>query len=50
MASNSPSISLERYKTAVILKDGSTLHLRPIQVEDEDRMVALFHRFSPETV
>jgi len=50
MASNSPGITLERYKTAVILKDGSTLHLRPIQGEDEDRMLALFHRFSPRTI
>jgi len=41
---------LEKYKTAVILRDGSTLHLRPIQREDEERMLALFYRLSPQAV
>lgn len=30
MAIGSASNSLEKYKTAVVLRDGSTLHLRPI--------------------
>ena len=50
MTANPASNSLERYKTAVILKDGSTLHLRPIRREDEERLLALFHRLSHHTV
>jgi len=50
MTANSDSNSLEKYKTAVILKDGSTLHLRPIQRDDEDRLLALFYRMSPHTI
>ena len=41
---------LEKYKTAVILRDGSTLHLRAIQREDEERLLALFYRLSRHTV
>ncbi|NQT73319.1 MAG: GNAT family N-acetyltransferase [Chloroflexi bacterium] len=37
---------LEKYKKAVILKDGSTLHLRPIVQQDEERILALFSRLS----
>ena len=37
---------VERYKTAVILRDGSTLHLRPIVPGDEERVRALFARLS----
>jgi acetyl coenzyme A synthetase (ADP forming)-like protein len=40
----------EKYKTAVILRDGSTLLLRPIQREDEERLLALFYRLSQHTV
>jgi acetyltransferase len=36
--------------TAVILRDGSTLHLRPIQPEDEEEVLALFNRLSRNTV
>lgn len=50
MTANPANNSLERYKTAVILKDGSTLHLRPIRREDEERLFALFHRLSRHTV
>jgi len=42
--------SLEKYKTAVILKDGSTLHLRPIFPEDEERIIALFSRLSSHSL
>ena len=42
--------SLEKYKAAVILRDGSTLHLRPIQPEDAERLLALFYRLSRHTV
>lgn len=39
-----------RYSTAVLLRDGSTLHLRPIQCDDQERLQALFARLSPHTV
>ncbi|MBE9501660.1 MAG: GNAT family N-acetyltransferase [Chloroflexi bacterium] len=42
--------SLEKYKAAVILRDGSILHLRPIQPEDAERLLALFYRLSRHTV
>jgi len=41
--------SLETYKTAVILRDGSALHLRAIQREDKEKLLALFHRLSRHT-
>ncbi len=50
MAAGTDSDSLKRYRSAVILRDGSTLHLRPIQLEDEERMLALFYRLSRHTV
>ena len=50
MTENQDSNSLEKYKTTVILKDGSTLHLRPIQRDDEERLLALFYRMSAHTV
>jgi acetyltransferase len=50
MATGTDSSSLKRYRSAVILRDGSTLHLRPIQLEDEERMLALFYRLSRHTV
>jgi len=50
MEASPASNSLEKYKTAVILRDGSTLHLRPIQREDEEKMLALFTRLSTHTI
>ena len=50
MAANPTSNGLEKYRRAVILKDGSTLHLRPIQREDEERLLALFNRLTPRTI
>lgn len=44
------SSGLEKYKTTVILRDGSTLYLRPIQREDEERLLALFSRLSPRAI
>ena len=41
---------LEQYRTVVTLRDGSALLLRPIRPEDEDRLLALFYRFSSHTV
>jgi acetyltransferase len=50
MTAMQESDRLEEYKTAVILKDGSTLRLRPIQCDDEDRLIALFYRMGPHTI
>jgi acetyl coenzyme A synthetase (ADP forming)-like protein len=50
MTENPRNNNLDKYKTAVILKDGSTLHLRPIQRDDEERLLAFFYRMSPHTI
>lgn len=50
MASSPDSKNLEKYKRVVILRDGSTLLLRPIQQEDEERLLALFYRLSRRAV
>ncbi|MBN2099817.1 MAG: hypothetical protein JW753_09510, partial [Dehalococcoidia bacterium] len=39
-----------RFRKPVVLRDGSPVNLRPIRPDDEDRMLALFYRFSPRTV
>jgi RimJ/RimL family protein N-acetyltransferase len=38
------------YEVDVLLKDGSTVHLRPIRPDDDEAMIALFGRFSPRTI
>ncbi|MGB6837912.1 MAG: GNAT family N-acetyltransferase [Dehalococcoidia bacterium] len=38
------------YEADVLLKDGSTVHLRPIRPDDDEVMIALFGRFSPQTI
>ncbi len=50
MTTSSASPELEKYKTTVILKDGSTLYLRPIRPDDEKRLLDLFSRLSPHTI
>jgi acetyl coenzyme A synthetase (ADP forming)-like protein len=50
MTISSTGNSLQKYKTGVILKDGSTLYLRPIQLKDEEKLLALFYRLSRHTV
>ena len=50
MARSNEDKGLKDYSTAVLLKDGSTLHLRPVEPGDEDRLAALFDRLSPHTV
>jgi len=37
----------EEYEVDVPLRDGSTVHLRPIRPDDDGMMIALFNRFSP---
>ena len=41
---------LGSFPKPVGLRDGSSVNLRPIRLDDEDRMLALFHRFTPRTV
>ncbi len=50
MAASVAIDALEKYRTAVLLRDGSTLHLRPIMPEDQDKLLALFYRLSRHTV
>lgn len=38
------------YTRDVVLRDGQTIHLRPIRPEDFEKMMALWGRLSPETV
>ncbi len=47
---NDTGTGLQKYRTAVVLRDGSTLHLRAIQPEDEGKMLALFYRLSPQSI
>ncbi|RPJ63226.1 MAG: GNAT family N-acetyltransferase, partial [Dehalococcoidia bacterium] len=42
--------SIEKYSTSVVLKDGSSLHLRPIKMSDEERLLSLFNRLSKQTI
>jgi len=44
------SKSFEKYSISVALKDGSSLHLRPIIMSDEERLLALFNRMSKQTI
>jgi hypothetical protein len=50
MTENPRNNSLDKYETAVILKGGSTLYLRPIRQDDEERLLAFFYRMSPHTI
>jgi acetate---CoA ligase (ADP-forming) len=43
-------ISFDKYSTSVALKDGSSLHLRPIELSDEERLLSLFSRLSKQTI
>ncbi|MDD4860311.1 MAG: GNAT family N-acetyltransferase, partial [Dehalococcoidales bacterium] len=41
---------LREYRSAAILKDGTSINLRAIQPEDIDRLIAFFNRLSQRTV
>ncbi len=41
---------LDRYATDAVLADGQTVHIRPVRPDDNDRMVEMWNRFSPETI
>jgi hypothetical protein len=38
------------YATDVLLRDGSSIHLRAIRPDDKQRLLALFSRLSPQSV
>jgi len=42
--------SFDKYKKPFIIRDGSTVYLRPIQRSDVDRLLGLVRRFSRETM
>ncbi len=42
--------NLRDYKSAAILKDGTSVNLRAIQPEDIDRLIAFFNRLSRRTI
>ena len=50
MTAELDSKSFEKYSISVALKDGSSLHLRPIKMSDEERLLALFSRMSKQTI
>ncbi|MDM8000793.1 MAG: GNAT family N-acetyltransferase [Dehalococcoidia bacterium] len=39
-----------RFPASFMLRNGLRVTIRPIRLDDEDRMLALFYRFSPRTV
>ncbi|HXH37993.1 MAG TPA: GNAT family N-acetyltransferase [Thermoanaerobaculia bacterium] len=39
-----------QFESDVVLRTGSTLHLRPVRAEDHERLVAFYGRLSPETL
>ena len=50
MATTPTEKELERYETAVILRDGATLRLRPIREADYNKILDFFYRLSHQTV
>jgi acetyl coenzyme A synthetase (ADP forming)-like protein len=40
---------LSQYESDVVLRDGSTLHLRPVRPDDRDALLSLYTRLSPES-
>ena len=44
------TVSAFDYSADVVLKDGSTVHLRPIRAEDDDRLLELLQRMSEEAL
>ena len=44
------TVSAFDYSADVLLKDGSTVHLRPIRAEDDDRLLELLQRMSEQAL
>ena len=45
-----PLADLEHYTADVVLRDGLTVSIRPIRPEDNDGMLQMWERLSPETI
>ncbi len=45
-----PLADLAEYESDARLRDGRTVHLRPIRAEDNERMMAMWDRLSPESI
>ncbi|RLC96835.1 MAG: GNAT family N-acetyltransferase [Chloroflexi bacterium] len=50
MTTRSSSSNLEKHRATVVLRDGSTLQLRPMRPDDEERLLSFFYRLSPQSV
>ena len=50
MSAENAAGEFDKYKKTITIRDGSTVLLRPIQRNDVDRVLGLFHRFSRETI
>jgi len=44
------TLASDRYETDVVLKNGSTLHLRPVRPEDAPRLLEFIRGLSPESL
>ena len=44
------TVSVFEYSADVVLRDGSTVHLRPIRSDDDGRLLDLLHRMSEEAL
>ena len=47
---SSADIDLDRYATDAVLRDGLTVHIRPVRPDDNERMLQMWNRLSPETI
>ncbi len=45
-----PATSLSKYDTDVVLRDGGTLHLRPVRPDDDRRLLELFEHMSEQSL
>jgi acetyltransferase len=50
MSAENNAGEFDKYKKNIFIRDGSTVFLRPMQGNDVDRVLELFHRFSQETI
>ncbi len=46
----SPTAPVFQYSADIVLRDGSTVHLRPIRPDDDGRLLDLLHRMSEEAL
>jgi acetyl coenzyme A synthetase (ADP forming)-like protein len=44
------SVDPTEYSTDVVLRDGTTLHLRPVRADDDEKLLEMFSRMSQESL